>query len=83
MVHRDDDLVLIRQNLLFPPIERITSHRPRRIPARVSFIVGSEGAHRSAGPRPPLKPDVQFSRIRLSQRCVSDVMPRKESVKQD
>ena len=34
--------------------------------------VGSEGAHRSAGPRPPLKPDVQFSRIRLSDKvsCV-------------
>ena len=30
--------------------------------------VGSEGARRSAGPRPPLKPDIQFSRIRLSQR---------------
>ena len=30
--------------------------------------VGSEGARRSAGPRPPLKPDNQFSRIRLSQR---------------
>jgi hypothetical protein len=45
--------------------------------------VGSEGAHRSAGPRPPLKPDVRFSRIRLSQRCVSDVMSRKESAKQD
>ena len=39
-------------------------------PALPGFIaVGSEEAHQSpgAGLRPPLKPDMQFSRIRLSQ----------------
>ena len=39
---------------------------PRALPR--FNAVGSEGAHRSADPRPPLKPDIQFSRIRLSQR---------------
>jgi hypothetical protein len=36
------------------------------------FSVGSEGARRSAGPRPPLKPDVQFSRIRLSLKTCNE-----------
>src|SRR5512135_3897156 len=41
--------------------------------------VGSEEARRSAGLRPPLKLDVRFSRIQLSQRRVSNAGLMKES----
>src|SRR5918999_3148127 len=36
---------------------------------RAFIAVGSEEAHLRAGLRPPLKLDVQFSRIQLSPRC--------------
>src|SRR5512147_1645068 len=41
--------------------------------------IGSEEARRSAGLRPPLKLDVRFSRIQLSQKRVRDAGSMKES----
>src|SRR5262249_12660587 len=41
--------------------------------------VGSEEARRSASLRPPLKLDVRFSRIQLSQRRVNNAGSMKES----
>ena len=49
-------------------------------PAFTGFLgVGSEEARRSAGLRPPLKLDVRFSRIQLSQRRVNNAGSMKES----
>lgn len=48
-----------------------------------TLVVGSEEAPRRANLRPPLKLDVQFSRIQLSQRHACCASQEKESVQQD
>ena len=54
--------------LFAEPLSSVVSAGASATPLFADFAgVGSEGARRSAGPRPPLKPDIQFSRIRLSQ----------------
>ena len=48
-----------------PPVSQFK--RASSSPRLVSSTAGSEEGRRSATLRPPLKPDAQFSRIRLSQ----------------
>jgi hypothetical protein len=59
-------------------------HLRKRFPSFVRCLLWCRvggGANLKARLRPPLKPDVRFSRIRLSQGCFCSEVSRKESAK--
>ena len=59
-------------------------HLRKRFPTFVRCLLWCRvggGANLKARLRPPLKPDVRFSRIRLSQGCFCSEVSRKESAK--